>query len=462
MSLIEKYVTQWLPQANVEFLNALCTEYGINIPAAKIGKQQEILKLVNRHLFSAELEATPDHGQAVFTKLFNELGVELGKGTPKEEPGEPQGARAGNLTYHKLKELKIHGVVDGGKDGTLTYTSLSCQLKQAEVAGYSTPEMISAVMHAVPAGKKFRALLESKMKIGLEKEDFLKLLRSHFKEQDSGAVLQLLMNCYQEAGQDAHEFCCMAMALRDRILVLSEEEGNPEDEEVLNRRLYHTIFTGLKQNGIRMELQADIKAANLPDIEFLEKVSKAEANEKERLGKVKVKADVAALTEKSMSSGGSSSDSGGGKKQGKNASGQQSQAQNKQKVNCSCVQNACPQPENVVHTDKIDLLVSKIDSLHTFSQEQARKVSALENKLSAPNHEPGFAFGGISTGQNNNNLVPFGAVPTFVPDGRRYQGNAGNRRVIFKCDACVTDNVPFCNHCFKCKQAGHKKPDCPN
>ena len=461
MSLIEKYVTQWLPQANVEFLNALCTEYGINIPAAKIGKQQEILKLVNRHLFSAELEATPDHGQAVFTKLFNELGVELGKGTPKEEPGEPQGARAGNLTYHKLKELKIHGVVDGGKDGTLTYTSLSCQLKQAEVAGYSTPEMISAVMHAVPAGKKFRALLESKMKIGLEKEDFLKLLRSHFKEQDSGAVLQLLMNCYQEAGQDAHEFCCMAMALRDRVLVLSEEEGNPEDEEVLNRRLYHTIFTGLKQNGIRMELQADIKAANLPDIEFLEKVSKAEANEKERLGKVKVKADVAALTEKSMSSGGSSADSGGGKKQGKNASGQQPQAQNKQKANCSCVQSACPQPQNVVHTDKIDLLVSKIDSLHTFSQEQAKKVSALENKLSAPNHATATPFGVLNPVQMNNNNMPFRVGPTFVPDGRRFLGNNGNK-VVFKCETRVANNVPFCNHCFKCGETGHKKLECPN
>ena len=463
MSVIEKYVTQWLPQANVEFLNGLCTEYGIQVPQGKIGKHQEILKLVNRHLNSAELEASQDGGQAVFVKLFNELGVELGKGTPKEEPIENPGtAGAGVLTYHKLKDFKIHGVVDGGKEGTLSYNSLSCQLKQAEVAGYSTAEMASAVIKAIPTGRHFRSLVETKAQVpgGIELDEFMTMLRSHYKEQDSGAALQLLMNCYQEPGQDAHEFCCMAMALRDRVLALSEEEGNPEDEVALNKRLYHTIFTGLKQNGIRMELQADIKAANLTDIEFLDKVSKAEANEKERLGKVKTKTDVLALTEKNSGSG-DSSDGGGGRSK-KNASSQQSSAQNKQRASCSCVHSACAQPENVAQTDKIDVLISKIDSLSTFTQDQARKVAVLENKVSDSSHATKFSFGGIPPTFNNNMGVPSGATPINLPTGRRNQGNAGGKRVIFKCDACVTDNVPFCNHCFKCKEAGHKKPECPN
>ena len=34
----------------------------------------------------------------------------------------------------------------------------------------------------------------------------------------------------------------MAMSFRDRIEALSEEEGNPEDADVLNKRLYHTYY----------------------------------------------------------------------------------------------------------------------------------------------------------------------------------------------------------------------------
>ena len=161
MSLIEKFVTQWLPEARVEFLSDLCTEYGIEIPAPKVGKHQEVLKLVLRYLSGETLEATPDKGAAVYVKLFNELGVELGKGTAKSEPLDTTigATNSGTLSYHKLRELKITGTIDGGKEGTLTYTSLTCQLKQAEAAGYTTTEVVAAVIKAIPTGKSFRSLL---------------------------------------------------------------------------------------------------------------------------------------------------------------------------------------------------------------------------------------------------------------------------------------------------------------
>ena len=106
MSLVEKFVTQWLPEADIDFLNERCTEYTINIPAAKVGKHQEVLKLVLRHLSSAELEATPDQGAAVYLKLFQELGMLLGKGQPKTEPGTGGAVVTPTLSYHKLRELK--------------------------------------------------------------------------------------------------------------------------------------------------------------------------------------------------------------------------------------------------------------------------------------------------------------------------------------------------------------------
>ena len=42
MSLIEKFITQWLPQADVDFLTELLGEYGVDVPAAKAGKHQEL------------------------------------------------------------------------------------------------------------------------------------------------------------------------------------------------------------------------------------------------------------------------------------------------------------------------------------------------------------------------------------------------------------------------------------
>ena len=138
----------------------------------------------------------------------------------------------------------------------------------------------------------------------------------------------------------------IVMSFRDRIEALSEEEGNPEDADVLNKSLYHTILTGLKQNSIKMELHHDVKAASLSDVEFLEKVAMAEANESERLGKVKAKADIAALTENKTGSGAG------------NPSSVLQPAAPKQKNN-SC------EPENKQVLDKVDLLVLKLGSLTT-------------------------------------------------------------------------------------------------
>ena len=456
MSLIEKFVTQWLPEADIDFLNALCTEYAIDIPANKVGRHQDVLKLVLRYLSGEELENTADQGAAVYAKLFQDLGMELGKGQPKAEPVDQVGNVDGRttLSYHKLRELKITGTIDGGKAGTLTYTSLSCQLKQAEEAGYNTSKVIAAVIKAIPTGKSFRSLLESK--VDLDKDDFLKLLRSHYKEKDSAAVLQLLLNCYQEPGQDAHEFCCMAMSLRDRIRALSLEEGSPEDEEVLNKRLYHTIFTGLKQNSIKMELHNDIKNANLSDVDFLEMVSMAEANEAERLEKVKVKAEISSLTENS-----------GNKKPLVPSSA------------ASKPKSAAAEPPSKNYDKKFDLLISKVDSLTTLSQDQASKIAVLENKIAGQNagqnpaintpqvsgYGAGFSAGMLQSPGLNVNTPQNAGQGAGLSAGNRQLPHTGpnqnNNRRIFKCGACQANRIGYCSHCFKCGSELHKVKDCP-
>ena len=259
--LIEKLVAQWLPEADVEFLTERCTEFAINIPVAKANNQQYLVKLVSRHLYSETLENAADQGKSVWLKLFGDLGTALGKGAPKVEAPDPGpnvgggnsstvgavgGVGTGNgqpssVTFHKLREFKINGTVDGGKEGTLQYVSLYSQIKLGEAANYTTPEIIYGVIRAIPAASSFRTLLESNLDIDMV--EFIKMLRSHFKEQDSDSALLELKSCYQMPNQGAHDFCCRAIFLRDWVEVIAEEEGSPWDPDKLRKRLFCTNRT---------------------------------------------------------------------------------------------------------------------------------------------------------------------------------------------------------------------------
>ena len=220
-----------------------------------------------------------------------------------------------------------------------------------------------------------------------------------------------------------HMFCCMAMALRDRIQVLSEDEGTPWQPGVLTSRMYHTIFTGLKQNSVRMELHTQLKAANMEDIPFLELVAQAEANESERLDKVKTKADIASLTERN------------GSLANKNASGSVSPVPPASRKGKGAA-NAAASPES---DSKFDLLVAKIDSLATNSSSLSDRLLRLEKNM----------VDGASTRGSANSHTP------------NPQGPRGPRKV-FKCPDCIAANIGYCPHCFKCKETGHKKENCPN
>ena len=143
--LIEKLVSQWLPEADVDFLTARCTEFVINVPPDKVANQQYLVRLISRHLYSEALENEADRGASVWLKLFGDLGAALGKGAPKVDPDPVPNVGVGNnntgavggtgtvntgqgsLTFHKLREFKINGTVDGGKEGTLQYVSLYSQ-----------------------------------------------------------------------------------------------------------------------------------------------------------------------------------------------------------------------------------------------------------------------------------------------------------------------------------------------
>ena len=448
--LVEKLVAQWLPEAEVDFLTERCTEFAINVPGDKANNQQYLVRLVSRHLYSETLENSPDQGKAVWLKLFGDLGTALGKGVPKIEPpdpavvtlqgnADPNGNLGGNLTFHKLREFKINGTVDGGKAGTLQYVSLYSQIKLGEAAHYTSAEIIYGVIRAIPAASSFRTLLETNL--DMDMPEFIKLLRSHYKEQDSDSALLELKGCYQLPDQGAHDFCCKAIFLRDRLQTIAEEEGSPWDPEKLRKRLFRTIATGLKQNGIKIELQPYLSEESaLSDREFLERVTLAEVHEEERLGKVKTKeADIAAMLTAKKATNNPASERKSLPASAKNA---------------AAADTPLLPPEITEYMKSVNSLTTKIDQLTSQSAAQFNRIKTLENMLSHQNthNNTGQQNAGQGCGNGSNPIA-----------GSGQQSGSGNQsgRKIFKCKDCISKNVGYCHHCFKCNGVDHKAKDCP-
>ena len=85
MANIERSCTLWLTEVDEDTLTALCEEYHLTVPPAKVGKKDYLLKIILRYLNSEALESSSDGGEAVFLKLYDELKETLGKEVKKEK-----------------------------------------------------------------------------------------------------------------------------------------------------------------------------------------------------------------------------------------------------------------------------------------------------------------------------------------------------------------------------------------
>ena len=451
-ALIESYVFQWLPEADVALLTAVCVELQINVPHEKEGLKPDLLKLVLRFLNSETLEDSADKGAGVFLKLFGDLGDHLGKGQrqPKPEPVLPAndvagGAVAGGVAQTGYKrEFKISGSIgELGQKDTLSFDSLDYQMRQARAENYSHGQIRSAVVKAIKPGLTLRNYLETHKNI--TEKAFIGILQSHFNEKDAAAVFQDLANCYQgqmKTGESAHDFCMRAMAIRDKVANMSETEGSPWNDQQLSTRFFHTVFTGLKQSSIRMELQTVLKAGTASDEDLLRDVSEAAANESERMGKVeKKKADISALTESAESN--------------KSSSNKCAKTTEKQ----------CKQTEHA-HNEllaTINQIATKMDQLTTDNAAVRSELQGLKTKMADSSNScpPGLNVGATNFNASGGaNFVGGGkAGPgrlNNVPSDSRYQ----QRRPFFRCKNCEQSNSSYCHHCFNCGAADHRSFQC--
>ena len=121
-------------------------------------------------------------------------------------------------------------------------------------------------------------------------KNILDILHSHFKEKDSASVFTEFHNAAQLSTETSLEFILRLMCMRQKVLTLSNEEGCPYDKKLLNKRFFHTMFTGFRNVNIRAELREKCKDNfSLSDEKLLKFASEVVANESERNEKLNSK-----------------------------------------------------------------------------------------------------------------------------------------------------------------------------
>ena len=423
---IEADVLHWLRMVDLDALQGFCAELKVTIPVNKQGNKSLIIKLLLRYLHSEEVEDLEDNGHSIFFKLHSDLqelvdekqGIvdkKLEQPANKEKlPGDTEvsgkntlGVEAKSCAIQRFREFKISGSIGGlEQKDSLSYASLSFQMKQGKEAGYSHKEIQAAVIKAIRPGNNLRNYLESREKI--TELAFMQVLRSHFKEKDSTLVFHDLSNAVQLSSESELDFCLRVMSLRERVVTLSAEEGCLFDKSLLKKRFFHTLFTGLRHNNIRLELQNILKTGLISDEDLLQEISLSMSTELERTNKQK-KVHV-----NEVSSG----------------INQISNSQENSK-------NLLSKTEKKV---KVNPLLSEINKLSAKVSELASvrdEIQDLKNQI-----------------QINYRQKP---LNENLDSSVRRQ----SRRAWFRCRSCERTNNTFCNHCFSCGATDHRKNECP-
>ena len=84
--LVEAFCLQNISEASAGFLLALTEEYRIDVDAGNRDNRNILVKTVYKHLVSDAVQNSPDHGAALFLKLYNDLGGELKTLVPEVKP----------------------------------------------------------------------------------------------------------------------------------------------------------------------------------------------------------------------------------------------------------------------------------------------------------------------------------------------------------------------------------------
>ena len=112
----------------------------------------------------------------------------------------------------RIRDFKISGAIGSpGQKDKLSFSSLVYQINTGLEQGYSTSDILSAVIKAINPGNALRSYLEGRG--GITIKQLLKILRSHFKEKNATSLFTELATASQNENESAQEFIIRAMSL---------------------------------------------------------------------------------------------------------------------------------------------------------------------------------------------------------------------------------------------------------
>ena len=283
-------------------LTAVCVAESIVIPPAKKDDKSAILNLLLGHVSREEVDNSEDRGLQLFEGMDTQIKGILSKRVKAEGKTAPvttnsdisnttngkssdknDGRSQGNsgssdssdssssamssvdstarLHLSRLKDFKIHGGFVASGDNPISYSNLKFQMKEGKEMGYKEKEIMSGVVKAIKPSSDLHEYLESELIKGtISLEVFLKHIKNHYALRDSSTLMRNLENSKQGPNQKTQAFITQMAQLRNNILTISEEEGNPRDPMTVRKRFLHAIAVGLKRDTVRLEVQALVKA----------------------------------------------------------------------------------------------------------------------------------------------------------------------------------------------------------
>ena len=497
-SQLEEEVTDRVSELNATELEELIEELGKtdDVKPDMKGKRGKLRKVIMKYFIEIETDHA-DNGAAKFLQIYNYLDDKKGTDdktnitkveglggeneSKVDQPGKNSVETKGETPFVKpeydilrLKELKINGTIGGSeKEKRLSFSGLSYQVMNAKRLGHKEPVIVAAVIRAIAVENNLRTLFEGKVNLTLK--SLLRTLHSYYKEKDSDETLNDLSKTVQKPDQNAYDFAVTLMCLRDKYIVLANQEEIQFDKKNLWKRFLKSFSLGLRNSNIRNELRGSLKE-QVDDEEFLELVAEATKNETERLEKLGI-TSPSNVEVKAVSFDPSCNSSG--KETGK-----------KDKVN------------PWVHLEELQL------SHQRDMAAQAQLIAALQDQLVA-NQVQILEIKDVVVGGQRNNPTPLQYPPQQVapnpprnpnppttPQNLQQAGprnappqNSQNNQPYFqpfsqghipyhqrfpmipplyskppprKCEACTKDQVPRCYHCWKCGSGDHKIGTCPN
>ena len=321
VKMADVYMDSILAQLSTLELDSLleiCDKFTITIPEEKKTMRAVVVALFMAFITKDEILKSTDQGEDMLRLIDGEIGKKLksvaktgtkvtnaGNGkssnsitdekdqnvkkeeTEKDEsnsPGEKDRLRF--LRNINLKDFKINGTVGGGS-GCIEYRDLSFQMTQGKTNGYTMQQIRLGVIRAMKPGSSLKKYFEGAM--SLSDENFIQMLRSHYKVQDATTLFNTMIGAAQEPMELETDFVLRMLDLRNGIITLSKEEDCQFDETLVRKKFVHALSVGFAEDTVRLELRSLLKDHTIEDHILLEEVSTVMQRECEHKTKLKHK-----------------------------------------------------------------------------------------------------------------------------------------------------------------------------